>query len=54
VEQPLEVHAAPEGLLLVGEVVAEDGGIILEAVEGFRRQFGCVRFAHNDHTNNAA
>src|SRR5436190_5874378 len=31
VEQPLEVDAAPGGLLLVGEVVVEDGGIILES-----------------------
>ena len=53
-EQSLEIDAAPEGLLLMREVVAEDGGIILKAVEDVRRQFGCVGLAHNDHTNNTA
>jgi hypothetical protein len=50
-EQPLEIDAAPEGLLLVREVVAENGGIVLESVEDFRGKFGCVGFGHNDHTN---
>jgi hypothetical protein len=53
-EQSLKVDAAPKGLLLMREVVPEEIGIILEAVEDFRRQFGCVCLAHNDHTNNAA
>src|SRR3954452_5739008 len=35
VEQPLEIDAAPGGLLLVGEVVAEDVGVIPEPVEDF-------------------
>jgi hypothetical protein len=41
-EQPLEIDAAPEGLLLMGEVVAEDVGVIFEPVEDFGRQFGRV------------
>src|SRR5206468_1351355 len=40
VEQPLEIDTAPGGLLAMREAVAEDGGILLEAVEDFRRQFG--------------
>jgi hypothetical protein len=53
-EQPPEVNAVPEGLFLVRKVVLEKAGIILKPVEDFRGQFGCVGFAHNDHTNNAA
>jgi hypothetical protein len=54
VEQPLEIDTAPEGLLPMREVVAENVSITLESIEDFRRQFGCVGFGHNDHTNNTA
>lgn len=52
VKQPLEIDATPEGLLPMREVVAEDGGIILESVEDFWRQFRCVGLANDDHVSN--
>ena len=53
VEQALEIDAAPGRWAVVGEVVAEDVGIIPEPVEDFGRQFGCVGLAHTVHTNKA-
>src|SRR5262249_30473049 len=50
--QALEVDAAPGGLLGVGGGVAEGVGVIAEAGEDLRRQFGGVGLAHTGHTNN--
>ncbi len=41
-EQPVEIDATPEGLLLMGEVVTENAGVSFESVEDFRRKFGCI------------